>query len=134
MTALYEIVPPGVKIDVPGVDPLKYQQPAAPAGRASNELMTVKLRYKEPEGDASKLITHAVPNRVGEVGPNVGFAAAVAQFAMLVRKSPHRGSATYEDAAALARRFRGDDAEGYRAEFIRMIDLAAALSRQQTAR
>jgi Ca-activated chloride channel family protein len=130
VTALYEIVPAGVKLDLPSVDPLKYQRPAAPAARTSNELMTVKVRYKQPEGGASQLIAIPVVNRVGELSPNIGFAAAVAQFAMTMRRSDHRGSSSYEEAAALARRFRGADAEGYRAEFIKLVDLASALSRQ----
>src|SRR4029079_3774660 len=65
VTALYEIVPPGVPFELPGVDPLKYQQPVKPAAggsAASNEMMTVKLRYKEPDGDASKLMTFTVVN------------------------------------------------------------------------
>ena len=131
VTALYEVVPAGVEIEVPGVDPLKYQRPAVPApGAARDELMTVKLRYKAPEADESRLIAVAVKNRAGEMSANVGFAAAVAQFGMLLRQSEHRGSATYSDAATLARRYRGTDADGYRAEFIRLVELAEALTRQ----
>jgi Ca-activated chloride channel family protein len=133
VTALYEIVPAGSEIDVPSVDPLKYQRPAAPApGAARDELMTVKLRYKAPDGDESKLI--AVPvknNRTTEMAPNVGFAAAVAEFGMLLRESQHRGSATHADAAALARRFRGSDPDGYRAEFVRLVEIAEALTKQK---
>jgi Ca-activated chloride channel family protein len=62
---------------------------------------------------------------------NVGFAASVAEFGMLLRESEHRGSATYADAAALARRFRGPDPDGYRSEFIRLVELAESLTRQQ---
>jgi Ca-activated chloride channel homolog len=65
------------------------------------------------------------------LSPNVGFAAAVAEFGMLLRQSPHRGSATHAGAAALARRFRGADPDGYRAEFVRLVELAAALVRQE---
>ena len=69
-------------------------------------------------------------NRVTERSDNAGFAAAVAEFGMLLRHSEHRGDATYREAAALARRHRGRDESGYRAEFIRLIELAEALTRQ----
>jgi Ca-activated chloride channel family protein len=134
VTALYEIVPPGVPLQVPGVDPLKYQPaPSSSPSRSpalSNELMTVKLRYKDPAGDESRLLEFAVPNR--EVGrpENLGFASAVAEFGMLLRHSEHRGSASYRDAAALARQHRGADDGGYRAEFIRLIELAEVLARE----
>ena len=132
VTALYEIVPAGSEINVPGVDPLKYQRPAVPAtGAGRDELMTVKLRYKAPEGDASKLTRVTLKNRSTEMSTNVGFAASVAEFGMLLRESEHRGSATYEDAAALARRFRGTDPDGYRSEFIRLVELAESLTRQR---
>ena len=133
VTALYEIVPVGTEVDVPGVDPLKYQRPAVPAPTvARDELMTVKLRYKAPDGDVSKLMTVAVKNsRPTELSPNVGFAAAVLEFGMLLRESQHRGSATHADAAALARRFRGADPDGYRAEFVRLVEIAEALTRQK---
>jgi Ca-activated chloride channel family protein len=131
VTALYEIVPVGADVDVPGVDPLKYQRPTTAApGVARDELMTVKLRYKAPDGNLSKLIVFPVKNRTAEMSPNVGFAAAVAEFGMLLRESEHRGTATHADAAALARRFRGADPDGYRAEFVRLVELAEALTRQ----
>jgi Ca-activated chloride channel family protein len=62
---------------------------------------------------------------------NIGFAASVAEFGMLLRESEHRGSATYADAAALARRFRGADPDGYRSEFIRLVELAESLTRHE---
>jgi Ca-activated chloride channel homolog len=131
VTALYEIVPAGTDIDLPGIDALKYQRPpAAPPGDSRGELMTVKLRYKAPDGHDSRLLSVVVKNAPGELSANVGFAAAVAQFGMLLRNSPHRGSATHADAAALGRRFRGSDPDGYRAEFIRLVEIADALARQ----
>jgi Ca-activated chloride channel family protein len=135
VTALYEIVPAGTEIELPGIDPLKYQRPPAPAaGAARDELMTVKLRYKAPDADESRLLSVVVKNATGELSPNVGFAAAVAEFGMLLRQSPHRGSATHAGAAALARRFRGADPDGYRAEFVRLVELAEALVRQADRR
>jgi Ca-activated chloride channel family protein len=132
VTALYEVVPAGVDIDIPGVDPLKYQRPSAPApGAPRDELMTVKLRYKAPDADQSRLIAVAVKNHVDQLSSNnIGFAAAVAQFGMLLRQSEHRGSASYAEAASAARRYRGADADGYRAEFVRLVELAEALTRQ----
>jgi Ca-activated chloride channel homolog len=129
VTALYEIVPPGESIDGGSVDPLKYQDGAKPttAASQSGELMTVKLRYKQPDGDTSKLISMAVRDRTSELTPNLGFAAAVAEFGMLLRKSEHKGQSTWTTARELARRHRGEDADGYRAELIRLIELAAAL-------
>src|SRR5262245_50130947 len=73
VTALYEIVPPGVPFELPGVDPLKYQQPVKPpagGSAGSNEVMTVKLRYKEPDGDASKLMTFPVVNTLTSSAAN----------------------------------------------------------------
>jgi Ca-activated chloride channel family protein len=131
VTALYEIVPAGLPF--PRVDPLKYRPaPTAPARRSehANELMTVKLRYKEPDGGASRLVAVAAPNRTAAMSNNIGFAAAVAEFGMLLRSNEHRGDASYGEAAALARRYRGPDEDGYRAEFIRLVELADALTRQ----
>jgi Ca-activated chloride channel family protein len=132
VTALYEIVPPGEEIGEPGVDPLKYQQPAPTAhvSTQSTELMTVKVRYKHPDGDRSSLVTVAVPGR-DTSSRNLEFAAAIAEFGMLLRVSPYKSDATWADAAKLARAFRGDDPDGYRSEFTRLIDLAGALDRQR---
>ena len=130
VTALYEIVPPEVALDLPRVDPLKYQQAPTARPDTTGELMTVKLRYKRPDGDTSQLISVGLRDGDGTMTDNVGFASAVAAFGMLLRKSEHRGSATYADAISLARRHRGRDERGYRAEFVRLVELAEALSRQ----
>ena len=137
VTALYEIVPPGEEIGAPGVDPLKYQRPAdRPAPKMetipSNELMTVKVRYKQPAGETSTLVTVPVPARLSAISRNAGFAAAVAEFGMLLRNSAYKADATWEDAVKLAREHRGSDPDGYRAEFARLIELAASLDRQTT--
>jgi Ca-activated chloride channel family protein len=131
VTALYEIIPPGEPIESGGVDPLKYQEGSKPNTAAkADELMTVKLRYKQPDGDTSRLISVAVRDRVGELTPNLGFASAVVEFGMLLRKSEFMGQATWSTAQELARKYRGDDPDGYRAEFVRLIDLASALDAQ----
>jgi Ca-activated chloride channel homolog len=132
VTALYEIVPAGAEVNVPGVDPLKYQRPAPPATRvAGDELMTLKLRYKAADAAVSKLIALPVKNQSREMSGNIGFAAAVAEFGMLLRQSEHRGASSYASASALAKRFRGPDPDGYRAEFVRLVELAEAVARQK---
>lgn len=134
VTALYEIVPAGVDVDVPGVDPLKYQTMPSPApGNGSDELLTVKLRYKQPTGDVSQLISLPVRDRSGALTANLGFASAVAEFGMLLRKSEHVGRSSWTDARNLARQHRGSDPDGYRAEFVRLVELAAALDAQGAA-
>ena len=132
VTALYEIVPAGVEIDLPKVDPLKYQRPAAGAGAPASELLTVKLRYKDLQGDRSQLMSVPVANRTATPSPRLGFASAVAEFGMLLRASEHRGGATWRSAIELARQYRGADPDGYRAEFIKLVDLAAALAEQRS--
>lgn len=79
----------------------------------------------------SRLISTPVPDRASVPSSNLGFASAVVQFGMLLRGSEHAGRATWTEAAAQARRHRGADVDGYRAEFIRLIDLAAALDAQR---
>ena len=137
VTALYEIVPPGESVDARGVDPLKYQRPPTggrPSGEAvpSSEVMTVKVRYKDPEGTRSALVTVPVAGRNTASPKHAGFAAAVAAFGMLLRESPYRADATWSDVVKLAAATRGEDRDGYRAEFIRLVELAAALDRQRT--
>jgi Ca-activated chloride channel family protein len=128
VTALYEIVPAGMDTPAPGVDPLKYQQEARETRAArSGELLTVKVRYKAPDGDVSRLLTKVLMNKASEMTSNAGFASAVAEFGMVLRGSPDIGDASFQSAAARARRFKGVDAEGYRAEFIQLADRAARL-------
>jgi Ca-activated chloride channel family protein len=137
VTALYEIVPPGEDAGVPGVDPLKYQRPADQPSRRmetipSSELMTVKVRYKQPAGDTSTLVSVPVQARLTAAPRNAGFAGAVAGFGLLLRGSQHAADATWDGVAKLARDHRGADPDGYRAEFARLVDLAASLDRQRS--
>ena len=128
VTALYEIIPAGAEVDAPSVDPLRYQQRPNPTRAAdASELATVKVRYKAPDGDVSRLITSVMQARPRAMSPNLGFASAVAEFGMLLTGSEHRGRASYESTVARARMFRGSDLEGYRAEFVRLVDRAASL-------
>jgi Ca-activated chloride channel family protein len=131
VTALYELIPPGEPIEGGTVDPLKYQESVKPnAAAQSDELMTVKLRYKQADGDTSRMTSVGVRDRTGSLTPNLGFAAAVAQFGMLLRKSQFKGQSNWTSAAELATQHRGNDPDGYRAEFIRLVQLAAALDAQ----
>ncbi len=133
VTALYEIVPVGEQVDAADVDPLKYQRPSRDSGAAgSGELFTVKVRYKQPDGDTSQLLSRVLMNRPSAMTANLGFASAVAEFGMLLRESPFRGNASFESAKALAKTFAGEDEEGYRAQFVQLVDRAAML-RERTA-
>ena len=131
VTALYEVVPPGVALTVPGVDPLKYQPAARPgAGAGSGELLTVKLRYKEPDGARSSLMEVPLTD-AGEAfqdaSPDFRFAAAVAAFGMVLRDSPHKGAATLAKAREWARSGLGEDRSGLRPEFVDLVDRARAI-------
>jgi Ca-activated chloride channel family protein len=132
VTALYEIVPVGVDTGAPGVDPLKYQQESRETRAArSGELLTIKVRYKAPDGDTSRLLTRVLMNKTTALTANVGFASAVAEFGMVLRGSPDIGSASFQSAATRARSFKGEDKEGYRAEFIQLVERAAVTARSR---
>jgi Ca-activated chloride channel family protein len=125
VTALYELIPSGADERIPSVDPLKYQLPGViPQISDNNEFLTVKIRYKKPDGLTSMLLDKPVKGPVeksGHESDNLRFTAAVAEFGMILRGSEFKGSATLETAINLASGARGEDEEGYRAEFIRII-------------
>jgi len=135
VTALYEIILAGEAVDVPEVDPLKYQAATAVAPAAmSGETMTVKLRYKEPEEDESSLLEFPVTDSgttLADASDDFAFAAAVASFGMLLRDSPYQGDWSYDAAIELAGSALGDDAFGYRAEFIDLVARARDLAARQ---
>ena len=125
VTALYEVVPADAKVDLPRVDPLKYQKVAEPAPAADNEVLTVKVRYKEPREEKSKLLSQAVKDtsRSFDKAPDdFRFAASAAAFGLLLRQSPHAGSATFAGVRTMASGSVGLDARGHRAELVRLID------------
>ena len=139
VTALYEIVPAGQRVETGSVDPLKYQTQPAPrpaddtrAG-GTNETMTVKVRYKAPDEDRSNLMTVPVGTRRAMTA-ELGFSSAVASFGMLLRDSEFKGDATFTSARELAERYRCADRYGHRAEFIRLIALAESLSQVEGVR
>ncbi len=130
VTALYEIVPVGATPVALGDDSLTYQEVSIrPEATRSRELMTVRLRYKDPQGSTSRLLEEPVRDRsAGVASEDMRFASAVAAFALLLRDSEHRGQASYEQVLSLARGARGDDPQGYRGEFIGMVETARTLS------
>ncbi|MCH9034092.1 MAG: VWA domain-containing protein [Planctomycetes bacterium] len=126
VTAFYEIVPVGIEPDLPDVDPLKYQEFAGEPSEAAEtgELMTVKLRYKQPDGDTSKLIEIPVVDQgwtLDDASDDFVFAASVASFGMLLRGSEHRGAFTYDDVLEMAESAMREDALGYRSEFVDLV-------------
>jgi Ca-activated chloride channel homolog len=122
VTALYEIIPTGVHSEfIKSVDPLRYQQKSNHVNNSTSEIMTIKFRYKLPDGEVSKLITRAVIAGTGTTSDNFRFAAAVAEFGMVLRNSSFKQQSSYENASKLAKGALGDDEEGYRSEFIRLI-------------
>lgn len=126
VTALYEIVPAGQKIENDGIE-LKYSKTVPSETRFDNELLTVKLRYKEPDSNQSKLITTGVldnNNRAENASENLKFASAVAQFGMLLRDSRFKGNANFENVYSLAANSRGNDLNNYRGEFIQLVEKA----------
>jgi Ca-activated chloride channel family protein len=134
VTALYEIVPAGVPVPAAGTDPLRYQKPPEPSAEArSREWLTVKLRYKDPESDTSKLLCRTLtgqPRKWAEAPADFRFAGSVAAFGMLLRGSEHRGEATYARVRAWAAGALARDLNGYRAEFLTLVETAGRLSRE----
>ncbi len=132
VTALYEIVPKGVTAPSPSkVDPLKYQGPSAPSVAAtSGELMTVNVRYKQPQGDVSTKLSVVVNDSVKPIeqaSNDYRFGVAVANVAMLLRGSSDVKQSTLDSARAMAAGALGADAHGDRREFLALIDEAKRL-------
>jgi Ca-activated chloride channel family protein len=135
VTAFYEIVPPGQPVDAPTLDPLKYQPPPAPSSSAPDnaELLTLKLRYKEPDADQSQLIEVSLKDEgkpFESADPDFRFAASVASFGMLLRDSPYKGEADYATVLAWAKGGGSNDESGLRTEFLRLVQSARSLVRE----
>jgi Ca-activated chloride channel homolog len=134
VTALYEVIPIGVKSEfIAKVDDLKYQpvKTTVPVTIGGDELMTIKLRYKKPDGDVSKLIVHPVTDShiaLANTSDNFRFSAAVACFGMLLRNSEFKQNASFPQTISLAKSARGTDANGYRQEFISLVQAAGSLT------
>ena len=132
VTALYEIVPAGKGLQIPGVDPLKYQTPMDTTDVAqSGELLTLKLRYKQPDGETSRLLEFPVRDggkAYSQASQDFKFAAAVASFGMILRQSPYQGNGTLAAVLELAQEGKGSDPHGYRGEFLELVKQAIALT------
>ncbi len=130
VTALYEIVPASEDGSAPAIDPLKYQDSNLKA--AGNELLTLKVRYKYPLSSSSSLLKVEVldkKRKFENASNDFKFASSVAMFGMLLKHSEFKGEASYSLSASIARSAKGNDNEGYRSEFIRLVELAQELDK-----
>lgn len=133
VTALYEIVPHGVEIDLPKIDELKYSKKATTEKNA--ELLAVKMRYKQPDEDTSAklevpLKASDLADEVSEASESFRFASAVAEFGMVLRQSEYLGDGSLSSALARAKKSTGEDEKGYRHEFITLVHTAMELMEQ----
>ena len=131
VTALFDVIPRGLPIPAGKVDSLKYQKPSRPNSSVGGELLTIKLRYKEPDGNQSRLLE--VPFRdarksFSETDQDFRFAAAVAAFGMILRDSPYKGISSIEDVLQIARTSLDGDEDEYKAEFIQLVEKARSLA------
>lgn len=128
VTALYEVVLKG-NGSAPSVDPLRYQRltELIPPATKNDELLTVKFRYKKPAETKSKLIVNHLKDKstlLSKTSDNFRFSAAVAEFGLLLRNSKHKKSASFQKVLELAKNSKGKDEFGYRAEFIRLVEMS----------
>ena len=131
VTALYELVPPSGHV---ARSDLKYQSATVTAaGADASELMTIKFRYKKPDGEASSLVEKPVAIQqvdLAKCSDDFRFAAAVTEWGLVLRQSAYKGGASLEQAASIARGALGRDRGGYRAEFLDLVRLSQRLSHQ----
>jgi Ca-activated chloride channel family protein len=136
VTALFEVIPKGGSIPGPSIDPSKYTAPAANLEAAripantSNELLTLRVRYKQPDSDTSSRMDVPLVDQgrtFARATADFRFAAAVAEFGMILRESPYRGNASLDTVLELAEGSRGQDRNGYRQEFIQLVQRAKRL-------
>jgi Ca-activated chloride channel family protein len=129
VTALYEVIPVGVKNDFEeNTDTLKYSLRSI-VSASSIEMLTVKFRYKKPGEEKSKLLEHVVVNKKSlNTSSNFRFASAVAEFGLLLTKSEFKQNASFENVLSLAKSATSKDPEGLRSEFIEMVETARRLS------
>ncbi|HET9603137.1 MAG TPA: YfbK domain-containing protein, partial [Gemmatimonadales bacterium] len=137
VTALYEVVPVDSDEDFALIttDSLRYQRPSFPVDGHQSEWLTVKLRYKPPTSDNSRLLSlRLTDNQVhSRLDGDFAFAAAVAEFGMLLRDSEFKGDASWSNVRELARRGMDEDVDGLRAEFLSLLGRAAGMVNQETA-
>ena len=130
VTAIYEVT---LKGHGESVDPLRYGKNQADPKHISTELAFLRLRYKEPDGDVSKLVewplhTQDIKSNINQTSTEFRFVAAVAAFAQQLRGGKYMGEMNYAKILKLASESRGDDPFGYRGEFLRLVNLAQRLS------
>ncbi len=125
VTIVYELIPVGVKSRfMRENDDLKYQKPNSTTATYSNELATIKFRYKKPDGDVSKEMVHTIADNTIDMNnatENARFATSVAMFGMLLKDSKYKGSSNYDRVIAMAEHSKKYDKDGYRAEFVRLV-------------
>lgn len=122
VTALYEVIPVGVDSDyVKNTNDLKYTNNTI-INNFKEELLTVKFRYKKPDGKKSIEMTHVLANYVSEPSEDINFATAVALFGMQIKKSKYHNDSKLQNVLDLAMNGRGEDKNGYRSEFIRLVE------------
>jgi Ca-activated chloride channel homolog len=130
VTAVYEIVPTGVKSKfVPDADPLKYQNSENINNELSDEIATVKFRYKKPDGEKSIEMVHPIADNCKSfenASDNIRFSSAVAMFGMLLRNSEFKGTSSFQEIVDIADNARGKDKDGYRGEFVRLVKMAGS--------
>ncbi len=125
VTALYEVAPPGADAEVPAVDPLKYQSGERGLLKGSQDLLTVKVRYKKPDGFFSRKLEFPVPDAsrpYASASLDSQWAASVAAFGMVIRQSPYRGTATLESTRAMAAQALGAHPDALRAEWTQLME------------
>ncbi|MBF0288751.1 MAG: VWA domain-containing protein [SAR324 cluster bacterium] len=131
VTALYEVIPASTKADLPQTDPLKYQEAKVKSeAYQSDEIMTVKFRYKAPDGQKSQLITRPLLDKkqaLENTTNDFRFSAAVAQYGLLMKNSKYKGDTSFDNILNLAKHAKGPDMEGYRAEFIKLVEMTKLL-------
>lgn len=136
VTVLYEIVPTGAKLPegMADIDELKYSVKATPQAVESDELLTVKLRYKEPDGDTSKLLSKVLKEKdyvaFDKTSDDTRFALSAAAFAEILKGSRYAKNTDIEKVLAEARKAKGEDADGYRADFVKIVSLYQALPKE----
>lgn len=134
VTALYEVIPVGVKSSfLEKVDKLRYQKDksSVTVTAKNGEIVNIKLRYKKPDGEVSSLIEHPVMDddtKLENTSDNFRFAAAVAEFGLLLRNSSFKSDASFTQVIGLAKKAKGEDKEGYRKEFIKLVSSAGLIA------
>ncbi len=139
VTALYELIPTGIKDTMlKDVDALRYQKTKSSAkNNFTGEIMNIKLRYKKPDGNKSALIEHPLKDNnvaLNATSDNFRFAASIAEFGMLLRNSQYKGNADFLSVKQTAQSAIGNDEEGYRKEFINLLKTAASLKEKETVK